>query len=88
MDQNTVIVSLVGSITVIVGIVALLVKSFLGDKPKANGNGIHQSRDCWEQHQQVLSKLDAIQKTLDDRQTVFSKVEAKLDDINLTIHSK
>ena len=92
MDQNAVIVSLVGSVTVIVGIVALLVKSFIADKPKTNGNGngngTKQSRDCWEQHQNVLSKLDSIQKVLDDRQEIFTKVERKLDEINLSVHSK
>lgn len=88
MDQNAVIVSLVGSVTVIVGIVALLVKSFIADKPKTNGNSAKQSRDCWEQHQSVLNKLDAIQKILDDRQELFAKVERKLDEINLSVHSK
>jgi hypothetical protein len=88
VDQNAVIVSLVGSVTVIVGIVALLVKSFIADKPKTNGNGTKQSRDCWEQHQTVLSKIDQVQKTLDDRQELFAKVERKLDEINLSVHSK
>jgi hypothetical protein len=88
VDQNAVIVSLVGSVTVIVGIVALLVKSFIADKPKTNGNGTKQSRDCWEQHQTVLNKLDAIQRVLDDRQEIFTKVERKLDEINLSVHSK
>ena len=88
MDQNAVIVSLVGSVTVIVGIVALLVKSFLLDKPKANGNGTKQSRDCWEQHKEILAKLDQVQKTLDNRQEVFNRMQDKLDDMNLTLHSK
>jgi hypothetical protein len=39
MDTSTVIVSLAGAIVAVVGIVALLVKSFVLDKPKTNGNG-------------------------------------------------
>lgn len=38
MDTNTVIVSLVGAVVTVVGVIALLVKSFIADKPK-NGNG-------------------------------------------------
>lgn len=45
MDQNFVIVSLAGSVSVIVGVVALLVKSFITDKPKTNGNGKNKQID-------------------------------------------
>jgi hypothetical protein len=38
VDTNTVIVSLVGAVVTVVGVIALLVKSFVADKPK-NGNG-------------------------------------------------
>ena len=88
MDQNFVIVSLAGSVSVIVGVVALLVKSFITDKPKTNGNGTKQSRDCFEQHLEVINKLTSIQKTLDDRNEIFAEVKRKLDEINMTVHRK
>ena len=39
MDTNTFTLSVIGSLVTALGILALVLKSFIGDKPKANGNG-------------------------------------------------
>lgn len=80
--------------------IGALVKWFTAEKPKpVNGNGVKQSQDCWKQHEAVLSAIaeikgelkilsigqSAIQKTLDDRQVIFSKIQERIDDVNLSV---
>jgi hypothetical protein len=92
VDNSQLWVVIVSSGASIIAVLVLFIRSLISErKPvngNGNGNGVKQSRDCWEQHQTVLNKLDAIQKVLDDRQEIFTKVERKLDEINLSVHSK
>jgi hypothetical protein len=39
VDNNTVLVSVIGTCVTAIGILAYVIRSFIADKPKANGNG-------------------------------------------------
>jgi hypothetical protein len=88
VDNSQLWVVIVSSGASIIAVLVLFIRSLISERKPVNGNGAKQSRDCWEQHQTVLNKLDAIQRVLDDRQEIFTKVERKLDEINLSVHSK
>ena len=45
MDANTFTISVIGSLVTAIGILALVLKSFIGDKPKANSNGMVKLAD-------------------------------------------
>jgi hypothetical protein len=88
VDNSQLWVVIVSSGASIIAVLVLFIRSLISERKPVIGNGTKQSRDCWEQHQTVLNKLDAIQRVLDDRQEIFTKVERKLDEINLSVHSK
>jgi hypothetical protein len=85
VDNSQLWVVIVSSGASIIAVLVLFIRSLISERKPVNGNGAKQSRDCWEQHQTVINKLDTIQKTLDDRMALFSKVQERLDDINITI---
>jgi hypothetical protein len=91
VDSNTLLVSVIGGLVTALGVLALVVKSFLNDK-KPNGNGVKQSRECWEQHQTVLGKLgnierdiELLQKTMDSRTPLFDQIKERLSDLNISV---
>jgi hypothetical protein len=88
VDNSQLWVVIVSSGASIIAVLVLFIRSLISERKPVNGNGAKQSRDCWEQHQNLISKIDQMQKTLDDRQELFVKVERKLDEINLSVHSK
>ena len=86
----------------VISVLVLFIRALMTERKSTNGNGyVKQSADCWKQHEMVLSAIagvkadivtqgkdiSQIQKTLDDRQAIFEKVDSKLDSINLTVHS-
>lgn len=90
MDNNSLLVAAISGIVSALGILGLVIRSLTENKKPANGNGSKQSRECFEQHQEVLNKLDAlskdvgmVQKILDDRAPVFRAVEDKLNSLTL-----
>ena len=89
MDNNSLLVAAISGIVSALGILGLVIRS-LTDKPKTNGNGSKQSRECFGQYQEVLNRIDAlskdvamVQKILDDRAPVFRAVEDKLNSLAL-----
>lgn len=91
MEVGTVTAVIAGLLSVI-ALLLIVIRWVMDSKKPVNGNGTKQSRECWEQHQTVLSELKllkqdvgAVQKTLDDRAIVFQKVQERLDDINITV---
>ena len=55
MDTNTVTVSVIGSLVTALGILALVLKSFIGDKKPSNGNGTVKLSDIEEMLNSAIS---------------------------------
>lgn len=102
MDNNTVIVSLAGSVSAIVICLLILVRTLIDSKKNGNGNNkaIQQSQDCFKQHQEICGEIkdikgelkdvkkdmSVLQKTLDERQPIFRALEDKLNSLTLQVN--
>jgi hypothetical protein len=92
MDQNTVIFSLAGTVTAIVGVLGLLVKAWVDSRRDTNWR--KQCLECGRDHQKIIGLLEgavtrqqAIQKTLDNREPVFSKISEWLIQIKADLEA-
>ena len=87
MDNNTVIVSLAGSIVAIVGIVVLLVKLWIDSKKNDNASQVAQKQclECAKDHlsirgeeEAIKTRVDNVQKTVDANQETLGHILNKV----------
>ncbi len=79
MDTNTVTVSVIGSLVTALGILALVLKSFIGDKKPASGNGMVKLSDIEEMLNNAISGFRESHLENKMRQEDISKTLARIE---------
>jgi len=94
VDNLGTVTAIIAGLLSVIAVLIVVIRWTLDKKP-TNGNSSKQSRECFEQHQFVLSELRAtrqevaqVQKTLDDRSPLLQKINDKIDDVNISIRTE
>ena len=93
MDSNFILAGLIGAIVNLIGLIGLLVKAWVDSR--RNGKALEQCQQCAIDHLEIKSRQEAIktalaesQKTLDERQPVFNKMNEMLIQMKTELENK